>query len=370
MAKQVKMLEAQHKKVRIPGALMGGERYICAERLMAAASPGAGKEEKRALSKKMAGLAEEYGGAFRAKVAGMDRWFVTRQLMAECLAREAAAYRNATYARFGPRIRSRIRLLMDMVLLADKLSGRGFHRTDSAVSPDVDLTAAKKEPAADMAAAMAEAEKLLQEQSAPENAGGAPAPDAGTETGTAPDAGDPAGAETGPDNGPDPDAEELPEFDPSPEPCPHACGCAAAQAACGRTEPEPAPAAYLPGDIVALLDGPVRMTEEALAKIRDRMCALAVLTGVSSAYDSDTMFLMAVREVMINPYRHVKHEHWLALFGVTPDGRWTSEAETVRFGRHDHRAAASCAGVWDCGADGPADSMSMSELLANCLSRP
>lgn len=353
MAKQVRLLEAQHRKIRIYGALTGGERYICAERLMAAAAPGIGKEDKRSLVKKLSELSAEYGGAFRAKVSGADRWFVTRQLVAECLAREIAAYRNGTYARFADNIRGRVKVLMDMITLSGRLCKRGFHRTDGTLVPDIDRTSGKTASAVDIDTEANEAARLLAEHAA----ASAPVPADGGALGGDPSIdeimaqmGDP---EAGPDTG---KAEQS-------------VGGNAADTEDGAEDAGPAGPG--PGDIIRSLTSRPKLSGDTLAKMRDRMCALSVLAGTSLAYKNlDDTFLATVYEIQAHPYHSVRYKDWLALFGVTPEGEWLPDTDPGKVSDRDVKMAESCAGVWDMSPEGPERSMSMNELLENCMLRP
>lgn len=336
MAKQLRMLEAQNGKIKIPGALSGGDRYICAERLMAAAAPGIGKEEKRTLSKKLAEISEEHGGAFRGRIAGSDRWFVTRQLMADCLAREIATYRNGTYARFAGGILARIRTLLDMLAMSGRICKRGFHRTEGRLSIDIDRMAGKKPSGNDVDAVAEEASALLRAALA--------------------DAHAPAGGNDNDGNG-DGRAEGD---DP---------------AAKGAEEPLPedglnpgAPAAS-PGEIIGILTNTGELPEAISAKLRYRMCALSTVMLPEKRGSVLTDIILAVREAMIHPYRSIQYADWLAVFGVNPDGGWFEADDRDHFDGDALAVAEACRGVWDSGRNGPAKSMYAHELLLGCLTK-
>lgn len=328
MAKEVRMLEARHKKTRIPGVLAGGNRYICVERLMAAAVPGIKKEDKRTLSKKLAALADEYGGAFRAKMAGADRWFMTRQLLSEGLAREIAAYRNGTYARFAASILERVDVLARMLQLSGKISKRGFHRTEDTVIITIDKMFGKTAPMADIDAVLAEAAEMLR------NAGVA---DAGPGTGDGAADAEPGGAC---------DGQKV------------------------RDEaPDARVPAAIPEEIIGILSNSAALPEAAAMKLQYRMCALSAVLARDLCGDALMDAILTVRDVLIRPYRTVKYSEWLAVFGITPDAEWMSEHDRDCFDEKAFIVAEACRGVWGSNSSGPVKSMYAQELLVSCLTK-
>ena len=343
MVKQLKMLEAQNGKIKIPGALSGGDRYICAERLMAAAATGIGKEEKRTLSKKLAEISEEYGGAFRGRVSGADRWFVTRQLLADCLAREIATYRNGTYARFKSSIAMRIRVILDMLAMSERLCKRGFHRTESMLPIDIDRMSGKTPSGNDIGAVMEEASALLRavlaETRMPASLGDAKPVDEILEMmgGNGEKAGTPEAGAADSGYGSD-------------------------------SAPSGTPAAT-PAEIIGILTNTGELPEDTAAKLRHRMCALSTVMIPEKRGSALTDIILSVREAMIHPYRPIAYADWLAVFGVNPDAGWAEAGDSDRFDGDALAVVNACRGVWDSNRNGPVKSMFAHELLLNCLTK-
>lgn len=328
MAKQVRLLEAKVGKTSIQGALTSGDRYICIERLLAAAAPEISKEEKRSITKKLAAESENCGGAFRARLSGFDRWFMTRSLIAACLDHECRLLNNATYARFKPTIESRIRILSDMLKIAGKLcSGRRFHRAEGTIAIAIDRTAGAGLTEASIAAAMARAEKVLQ--------------DLERDT-VKPDDGGTA----------------------HPEDC---SGDAVSDAGSGE---QPCGHGYEPGGVIDLVNTPARLPDEAVLKLNDRLCALGVLLNVGIQQPGHAAALLTVRAAMLQPSRAIRYSEWVSLFGVKPDGAWIDEKARDGFTDRTWHCAEACAGVWDVSGSGPVPAMRVLDLLMNCLTRP
>lgn len=214
-----------------------------------------------------------------------------------------------------------MRELMAMIALSEKLGKRGFHRTETMLSPEIDMSA-QKGALTDIEDAVRRAAELLD----------------GTMDGGCPNCG----------------AKEADGEKPVPD------GDAAGDEG------------YAAG-IAELLDAPAALPVSMMLKLRDRLAVLAMVSGTWAVYkgaNSDAMDLMTIREAVLDPGREITRSEWLSAFGIMDADPVGSDIVSEDAHERRRKRAAACAGVWDSGTDGPVPSMTAMRLLLNCMSRP